>query len=184
MSRPIIIRAANSSHITSIYSIHKHYVLNTIATFKSTVVTEETHLCNLHKVHDQKLPFLVALSSDDTEEVLGYTYVSSFRHEGYERTVELSLFCHPSHLYKGIGSALLRKLLEILVSPQDNLDFVSSVRVEKERIKNVIACMSLDPGGRDEGLGLKRWYEGFGFVPSGHLRGVGYKFDRWCVNNS
>lgn len=74
---------------------------------------------------------------------------------------------------------MLRKLLDVLIDPLKNLEFVSGVREEDERVRTVIACMSLDPGGRDEGLGLKKYYEGFGFEFSGHLKGVGYKFDYW-----
>jgi len=174
---PPIIRAATPNDMGEIYHIHKHYVLNSTATFKRTIVSEESQLSTLQKIQSHSLPFLVANS--DATSIVGYCYVSPFRHEGYEHTVELSLFCHPEYLYRGIGTALLSKVLDVLKNPNESAGFVSGVRGDHERVRNVIACMSRDPLGGDDGAALQKWYERSGFVCVGRLEGVGFKFDRW-----
>lgn len=174
-------RAAIPSDIPSIYHIHKHYVLNTVITFKTEVTSEAVHLENLQYVQEQqKLPYLVAES--ESKEVVGYTYVSGFRSgkAGYKHTVELSLFCHPDHLYKGVGTTLLSRLLKVLTNPDDHLDiYIHGPRGVDAKVRQVIACMAVNIDSKEEGIGLKNWYEGFGFLMKGHLSEVGFKFDRW-----
>jgi L-amino acid N-acyltransferase YncA len=178
---PAKTRAATASDIPTIYEIHKHYVLNTVITFKTEVTSKEAHLENLKYVQEQqKLPYLVAESED--KEIVGYTYVSGFRSgkAGYRHTVELSLFCHPEHLYKGVGTTLLNKLLEVLSAPEANMDFyVDGTRDDDKKVRQVIACMAVNTDSKEEGIGLKRWYEAFGFALKGHLSEVGFKLDRW-----
>jgi L-amino acid N-acyltransferase YncA len=174
----ITLRAAATSDIDDICEIQAYYVLNTVITFKTEVQSREEHLSNLEKVQDQNLPFIVAIMSD---KVVGYTYVSGFRSGkgGYIHTVELSLFAHPEHLYRGIGTRLLKTLIEVVSKPEAHTDFVTGTRPDDKRVRHIIACMAVDTDGKDEGLGLKKWYEGFGFLFSGHLKGVGYKLDKW-----
>lgn len=71
------------------------------------------------------------------------------RHEPRSsEAVEISLFCDPERQGQGIGSALLRRLLEEL---------------GKGEVKQVIAVMSVDEAGPEKGLKLKAFYERFGF---------------------
>lgn len=177
----IAVRAANPTDIPSISSIHTHYVLNTVITFKTTPLSPDEHLSNLSKLQDLRLPYLVA--TIPSFGVVGYTYVSGFRSGkgGYIHTVELSLFVHADHLYKGIGTVLLKTLIDVLKTPGEHVEFVSGVRDKDQRVRHVIACMSVNTDSREEGLGLRKWYENFGFVHVGHLKEVGHKFDRWLV---
>jgi L-amino acid N-acyltransferase YncA len=192
------VRPAVPSDIPSITEIHAHYTLKTVITFKTEVTTSEQQLENLVKIHAQKLPYLVAVlpsspsemtSNSEAEhkqepKVIGYTYVSGFRSKkaGYIHTVELSLFVHPSHLYGGTGTMLLKKLIGVLSSPAEHAEYYpKGIRSEEERVRQVIACMAVNVDSKEEGLGLKRWYEGFGFVFSGLLKEVGFKFGKWSV---
>lgn len=116
-----------------------------------------------------------------TEDVVGYCYVSKFRGEklGCARTVELTMFVHPDYTRQGIGKMLLNRLLEVLSEPEKWPDFVglghegplaktnSKDEEKEEKIRNVIACMAVDEEGPNQGLGLKEWYEGFGFEETG-----------------
>jgi L-amino acid N-acyltransferase YncA len=176
---PVTLRPATSEDMASVAEIHKHYVLNTVITFTMEPLSIEQHLENLKKVKGQNLPFIVAVSEES--KVVGYSYLSGFRNykQGYRHTVELSLFCHPDYLYQGIGSALLSMILDVAARPEENNQFKTGVREEDRRVRQIIACMSVNTDSKEEGLGSKRYYEGFGFVFNGHLKQVGHKLDRW-----
>jgi phosphinothricin acetyltransferase len=179
---PVTLRPATPEDIPSVCEIHKYYVVNTVITFVVEPVSVETHTETLKKVQAQNLPYIVAVS--ENANIVGYSYLNDFRGSkgGYRHTVELSLFCHPDYLYQGIGSALLSKVLQIAVKPEDNIDFVTAVRPDPLKIRHIIAVMAIDTDSKEEGMGLKNYYESFGFVLNGHLKQVGYKLDRWLVH--
>jgi len=190
MASPIALRLATPSDVPGIFEIHRYYTLNTIITFKLAITPEEEHLETLKSVQSQDLPYIVATMQDKKvdesksyERIVGYTYCTGFRSgkAGYRHTVELSLFCHPEYRYMGIGTRLLNKLLEVLSKPQENTHFLAGnvARSEDRKVRQIIACMAIDETGIENGLGLKRWYENFGFEEVGHLKKVGHKFDRW-----
>jgi len=90
------------------------------------------------------------------------------------------LFVSPSHLYAGIGTLLLTKLISVLSNPSENIEYYpNGIRGTEEKVRQVIACMAVNIDSKEGGLGLKKWYERFGFVFVGHLKEVGFKFDRW-----
>lgn len=191
MTQPTVrLRPAVPADMAGVFEIHKYYTLETVITFKTVVTSEEEHLYNLKSIQSQHLPYLVAVLPDPSKEgkearelVAGYTYCSGFRSgkAGYRHTVELSLFCHPEHRLRGIGTLLLNKLLEVVAHPETNKEWIEGgiVREEDRKIRHVIACMAIDETGRDKGYGLRKYYESFGFREVGHLSKVGHKFDRW-----
>lgn len=176
---PVTLRAATPDDMPSVSKIHKHYVMNTVVTFTMEPVSVEQHTEKLASIQAENLPYLVAVSEAST--VVGYSYVTGFRSGkgGYRHTVELSVFCHPDYLYQGVGSALLTKIIEVLSKPEDNLDFVTGIRPDDRKVRQLIACMAVNTDSKEEGLGLKKYYESFGFVLNGHLKQVGYKLGRW-----
>lgn len=167
--------------MSSVAQIHQHYVRNTVATFSMDVLSIEDHTANLEKVQSQTLPYLVAMSDDG--DIKGFSYLSGFRggKAGYRHTVELTLYCHPNHISQGIGSALLQKILEVMSEPEQHCgEFLQGrVRPVDRRVRQIMAVMAVDSESRDAGLGLKRYYEGFGFELQGHLKQMGHKLDRW-----
>ncbi|KIW08559.1 uncharacterized protein PV09_00524 [Verruconis gallopava] len=176
---PVMLRAATEDDMASVSEIHRHYVQNTVVTFSIDPLSVEQHVENLKKVQNQSLPYIVAVTENST--VVGYSYLTGFRSGkgGYRHTVELSVFCHPDYLYKGIGTQLLSKIIEVASKPGENAEFATGVRPEDRRVRHIIACMAVNTDSKEEGLGLKRYYEGFGFVLNGHLKEVGYKLGRW-----
>jgi phosphinothricin acetyltransferase len=182
LKQPIIIRLAEPSDMTSVSIIHRHYVLNTVTTFIMDPLSEEDHIANLAKVKYQTLPYLVAISKEDSK-LVGYSYLSGFRggKAGYRHTVELSLYCDPEYTGQGIGSALLRKVLEIMERPEDHKDeFLGGcVREEDQRVRHIMSVMAVDSTGREKGHGLRNYYEAFGFEMRGHMKEVGHKLGRW-----
>jgi phosphinothricin acetyltransferase len=92
-------------------------------------------------------------------EVVGWASLSPFHgREAYARTVEDSVYVHHAHLRRGIGFALLGRLVS-LGSAAGHRTIVARIDSEQE------ASIAL--------------HARHGFVRAGELRYVGYKFDRW-----
>jgi L-amino acid N-acyltransferase YncA len=132
----------------------------------------------------KNLPYIVAVDAED-DNILGFCSAGHFRggggRAGYRHTVELSLFCHPKHVKRGVGSMLLDKLIDVLKAPEQFPEIVSTPRIAEDKVRMLIACMSVDETTWNEGLGLRDFYVKHGFVEVGHLKKVGHKLDRWCA---
>jgi phosphinothricin acetyltransferase len=77
---------------------------------------------------------------------------------------------------KGIGTALLKELIKVTTNPSKSPEYYPE---KMRRLRTLIACMAIDVTGKDEGLGLKKFYQRFGFEQAGYLKNSGYKLDRW-----
>jgi L-amino acid N-acyltransferase YncA len=185
------IRAATENDIPQVHTIYSHYVANTVLTFMQTAPPLQSMLDKFKNNTGNTrsgLPYLVAVDTDTEKTVLGFAYLSPFRGTmfSYGPTVELSLFLSPEYTHKGIGSYLLTELLSKL---QDNKPLHRAVEhagykshesvSDPMPVRNIIACMALDPEGRDQGEGLRKWYEQRGFVERGRLKSVGLKKGKW-----
>ncbi|KAF2658157.1 acyl-CoA N-acyltransferase [Lophiostoma macrostomum CBS 122681] len=174
-----LLRPCCASDIPALTDISNHYILNTVITFALTPTSEVEVQQKWNKVLGEGCPYIVA--ENDEHEIVGFSYCVGFQGErkGYRHTVELSLFCHPGYTAQGIGSRLLKKMLDVLQAPEQYPDFVATPRAEDEKIRVVIACMAVDETGWNQGLGLRDFYLKHGFEKVGHLKKVGHKFDRW-----
>ena len=179
-SSEVIIRPATLEDIPSINTIHKYYVENTVITFLVTPNSDEVTLETFHKVKNDGLPYIVAEDSA-SQAIVGYTYVSSFRSVklGYRHSLELSLFCHPDQVRKGIGKQLLLRLIEVLKQPEQWRDYFEGTRLLEFRPKQLLAIMAIDIDGPNDGLALRDWYLKYGFEERGRLKEVGWKKHRW-----
>ncbi|KAL1963054.1 hypothetical protein VTN77DRAFT_8700 [Rasamsonia byssochlamydoides] len=208
----IKIRLATEDDIPQVHAIYSHYVRETVLTFMQNPPPLAAMVAKFRgNTTVRGLPFLVAVEDETgTDVVLGYAYLSPFRGTmiSYGPTVELSLFLHPAHRSRGLGTRLLTTLLSMLgpypnttTAADNNEDravlaesssdgvkhrasehtgYPDSEVVASVPVRNVIACMALDTEeGKDGGEGLRRWYEKRGFVERGRLKGVGFKKGRW-----
>ena len=181
----IEIRAATEKDLQQVQTIFEHYVLNTVVSFLVHKPPSD-YIESRHKAStERKLPYLVAVDPE-TQQVVGYTYASAFRGFmlGYGHSVEMTLFCAPEYVGKGIGSMTMTALLEALrqtkhVSHEEGHE---DNKVEFE-IKKVFAIMSVDETAPKGGLALRDWYSKFGFEEVGRLKGVGSKKDRMSVHS-
>lgn len=180
--RGFTIRPATTEDVPSMNAIHAHYVANTVINFLLEPLADEAAIKKHAGIVEAGLPYLAAIDDQD-QTLLGYAYVSPFRGAlaGYAHTVELSLFCHPTATSRGAGSALLEKLVDVLLRPEVySKDWISGRWTTADgRVNNIISCMALDETAPKGGWALKEWYEKRGFEMSGHLKKVGRKFDRW-----
>jgi L-amino acid N-acyltransferase YncA len=185
---PIVaIRPAVPADIPQINAIYSHYILHTSITFVTVPFPDNAILARYSSiVKQQHLPFLVATIpgcasdrdredvSDVTDDIVtGYAYAGAYRadHAAYGHTVEMTILVHPNHHSRGVGSALISRLIaELLHNPRDP---------QAPVITEVLACMAVDIEGPRRGQALRDWYLRRGFIERGRLEKIGWKRGRW-----
>lgn len=177
------LRPCTAQDIPAIHAIQLHFVLNTVITFALTPPSHQ----DLHQLWERVIadghPYIAAVNDDN--QLMGYAYASEFKtRKAYRHTVELSIFCHPDHTGKGVGPQLLSKLLDILRNPAHFPEYIPTPRSNDDRVRVVIACMSVDDTAWKNGLGLRDFYVKYGFEQVGHFKQVGHKFGKWFVLSS
>lgn len=152
------IREAREGDIPDIREIYNHYVTNSVVTFDEK--TWSTRQWREKFAHLQKLgmPFLVAESPSG--QVLGYAYVQPWSGKSaYRFTVENSIYLGQAAAGKGLGRALLEALI---------------AACREAGIREMLAVIS--DKGAEASIAL---HERLGFVESGRMGRVGFKFGRW-----
>lgn len=155
----IKIRTADIGDIEQLTQIYNWAVENTTASFDFTSQSVEkrkewfSHYGGAH-------PLIVAEADG---KVAGYSSLSKFRDkEGYARTVEVSVYVHPEYHGKGIGTRLLKEIID-----------------RGRELGHHVIVAGITAG---NGVSIKM-HEKFGFVFCGNFKEVGHKFDQWqdCV---
>src|SRR5687767_6172102 len=115
------------------------------------------HRLAWYELHQkQDLPVLVAESEAG---VIGWGSLSKYHDRiGYRFTVEDSVYIAEPHRGQGIGKALLAPLL---------------AAARDRKLRAIIGAIDAD------NQASIRLHASFGFEKVGHLKKVGYKFDRW-----
>jgi L-amino acid N-acyltransferase YncA len=168
----ITVRPGTIDDVPQAHAINIHYVLNTVITFQQTPSLLAEFEAKFRSITARGLPFLVAVerpASSSSDIVIGYAHLTPFRGTklSYAPSVELSIYLHHSHTGKGTGSLLLAALLAAASSPEgggiihcaiENSNYSTSSHHERSAdepygypIRNIIACMALDPEGKDTG---------------------------------
>src|ERR1700690_2132941 len=107
----LAIRPATLSDIHAITRIYAHAVKHGTASFELEPPDEAEMTRRMRAVHDGKFPYFTA---EFGGQVAGYAYASLYRtRPAYRFTVENSVYVAPEMQRRGIGIALLRKLIEI-----------------------------------------------------------------------
>lgn len=151
------IRDACAGDGAQLAAIYNHYVASTIITFEVEAVAADDMRGRIAAVHDDGLPWLVAL--DAAGDILGYAYASRWRaRAAYRRSVESSIYLAPGATGRGIGRALYERLLD---------------QLRARGLHTVIGGAAL-PNAASVAL-----HEALGFTQVAHLREVGRKFGRW-----
>ena len=173
------VRDARRGDLADIREIYAHHVLHGLASFEETPpdLAEVTRRFEATLAHG--LPYLVAeaptarpgvagpgaaeaeVGGSGAEPALrGYAYAGPYRpRPAYRYSVENSLYVAPGLEGRGIGRALLEELIR---------------RCTALGFRQMIAVIG------DSGhLPSIKFHESLGFTQAGHLRSVGFKFERW-----
>ena len=155
MSMPI--RAATFADIPAITRIYAHAVEHGTASFELTPPDEPEMSRRMQAIIDGKFPYFVA---EIGGAVAGYAYASLYRtRPAYRFTVEDSVYVAPHIHRRGVGKALLMKLIESCTA----LGFRQMIAV-------------IGDSDQAASIGVHRTC---GFAPAGNLKSIGWKFGRW-----
>jgi L-amino acid N-acyltransferase YncA len=153
----VSIRPAELGDIPAITRIYAHAVQHGTASFELEPPDEAEVTRRYHDLRNGRFPFLVA---EVEGEVAGYAYSAPYRaRPAYRFTVEDSIYIDPTMHRRGIGRALLERLL---------------VETEAEGFRQMIAVIG--DSGQTASIELHR---ALGFRMVGTFEAVGFKFGRW-----
>ncbi len=139
----------------AINTIYNHYVLHSTCTYQETPESLEDRR-EWFARHGAPHPVTVA---EVNGSIVEWGLLSAYHaRSAYRHTVENSVYVDHAFHRRGIGSALLRDLIE---------------RASALGHHAIIAGID-----RDQTASIGQ-HAKFGFEPVGHLREVGVKFDRW-----
>lgn len=151
------IRSATPADLEQIAAIYAHYVVQTVITFDEAPLTLPEWQARFDALAERGLPFLVA---EVDGEVAGYAYAGQYRPKpAYRHTLEDTIYLAPAWTGKGLGRALLERLL------------AGCAQAGARQVVAVIA----DAGE----AGSTALHRAFGFTEAGRLAGVGFKHGRW-----
>ena len=154
---PLVIRPATLADIPAVTDIYAHAVMHGTASFELGPPSEAEMAARMKALLDGKFPYFVA---ELDNAIVGYAYASLYRtRPAYRFTVEDSVYVDPAAQRRGIGKALLEKLIEDCTA----LGF-----------RQMIAVI----GDSDQAASIGV-HKACGFTDAGNLRNIGYKFGRW-----
>lgn len=153
------IRDASEADARAVQAIYAHHVLHGTASYDVEPPTVEQMAGKIVWVLGEGWPFLVA-SCDGA--VAGYAYATQFRDRAaYRFTAENSIYVHPDRIGRGVGKALLQRLVQ---------------RSAQCGFRTMVAVIG---GAEPASIAL---HAACGFAEAGRLLGVGWKHDRWLDN--
>jgi L-amino acid N-acyltransferase YncA len=149
------IRLARRDDLPAINDIYNHYVAHSTCTYQETPEA----LASREAWFDRHGPAHPVTVAEVDGVIVGWGSLSPFHpRSAYRFTVENSVYVHHAHHRRGIGEALL-------------VDLIARARASGHR--SIVALIDAD---QPASVGIHAKH---GFAPAGHLRQVGYKFDRW-----
>jgi len=150
-----MIRKVTTEDAAALAGIYNYYLENTTITFDTDPLSSEEMEAKINDI-SANYPFLVC---EEDGALKGYCYVTLWKKKcAYHTTVESTVYVHKDHLGKGIGTTLMKALLEEL---------------KHTDIHAIIACITVP---NDESV---RMHEKLGFRQVSAFREVGFKFGRW-----
>ena len=153
----MIIRKAERKDIAELLEIYNYEVLNGVSTLDINPRTTEqwTDWFENHNIKNHPL-----IVSEENGVITGYASLSSYRaKEAYASTVELSIYIHPEHRGKGVGTALMSEII--------------TMAKEDPTVHTVVSVIT------SGNAASERLHDKFGFIFSGEIKEVGVKFGRY-----
>lgn len=156
MNNEAIIRPVEYSDTEAITEIYNHYIMDTTVTFETKPLSINAMACRIKDI-SAKFPYFV---TEQEGRVVGYCYVHQWKErEAYLHTLEVTIYLDPQHKGNGLGSKMLKKLVEACK--------------ESTHCRALIACIT------EENTESIAFHKRMGFEIVSHFKKVGYKFDRW-----
>jgi phosphinothricin acetyltransferase len=153
----VMIRPASPADIPAITRIYAHAVLHGTATFELEPPDEAEMTRRMTALLDGRFPYLAA---EIGGALAGYAYAGLYRtRPAYRFTVEDSIYVDPKIHRRGIGRALLKRLIE---------------DCEQRGFRQMIAVI-----GDSAQTASIEVHRALGFERVGNLENVGFKFGRW-----
>ena len=151
----LTVRDATEADLPAILDIYNEAILNTTATFDIEPKTlDERRRWFRETQHPHGI-----IVAEEGGEVLAWGALRTFRTKpAYRFTAENSVYVHARHRGRGIGRAVLARLVEM---------------ARERRFHSIIAGIA------EENPASERLHAAFGFTLAGTEREVGYKFQRW-----
>lgn len=152
----MVIRDAVDGDFEQITAIYNDVLIHSTAIYSDRPSTVEERRAWGQARRDQGYPLIVAVEGD---RVAGFASFGDFRAwPGYRFTVEGTIHIHAEARGQGLGTALLQSII-VLARDLGKHSMIAGVDAEN----------SVSLG----------FLERFGFARVGHLREVGFKFDRY-----
>jgi L-amino acid N-acyltransferase len=156
--QPVTIVSATDQHLPGVVGIFNQAVRDTFSIWSETETTLDQRRAWLAARTGAGYPVLVAVDPAAPVNVLGYGSFGVFRDfPGYIKTVEHSVYVSPAAQRRGIGNALLARL------------------IEEARLRKLAAMVGGVDSSNAASLAL---HERHGFERQGFLKGVGRKFGK------
>jgi len=152
----ISIRQATINDMAKVLEIVNYEILNTTAIWDYDVRTLSQQIEIFNEKQYKNFPLIVA---EKESKIVGFGTYGTFRQKiGYQFTVEHSVYVHKDFHGKGIGSTLLKELIEI---------------AKNQKLHTMIGVID------SENHGSIAFHQKLGFETVGNIKQTGYKFNRW-----
>jgi L-amino acid N-acyltransferase YncA len=153
----VLLRPATTGDIAAITRIYADAVINGTATFELTPPDEAEMARRFATLVDNGYPYFIAELSGA---VAGYAYAGPYRtRPAYNWTVEDSIYVTPAFHRRGIGLALLKRL----IAESERLGFRQMIAV-------------IGDSAQAPSIAL---HKAAGFAPVGTFRAIGFKHGKW-----
>lgn len=141
----------------AIAAIYAHHVLNGTGSFELDPPDMAEIAKRMDATTTAGFPYIVA---ELDGKITGYAYAGPYRpRPAYRFTAENSIYVHPDYIGSGVGSLLMAELID---------------RCEKLGLRQMVAVI-----GDSANTASLKLHRKFGFVETGLLKDIGYKFGRW-----
>ncbi len=150
------IRPLTVGDAEAVADIYAHYVKQTVVTFDTEAPTPQAMRQTLASLIDGGFPAYACLSDGV---LTGYCYAHPWKaRAAYGRTLETTIYLHPSHTGQGLGRKLMCRLID---------------ECRRRGYHALVACITV-PNEASTHL-----HESLGFSRVSRFREVGCKFGRW-----
>ena len=153
----VTVRPATLADIPAITRIYAHAVLHGTATFELEPPDEAEMTSRMTALLEGSFPYLAA---EIGGALAGYAYAGLYRtRPAYRFTVEDSIYVDPNAQRRGVGRALLERLI---------------AECERRGFRQMVAVI-----GDSAQTASIEVHRALGFRPAGNFENIGYKFGRW-----